>query len=76
VLSGPPPTATEIREVIEEILAGATTGRDPIVIACNGFDADEVLAALQAVRDAAPDPPAEVLEAARESISQPRPMTR
>ncbi|MGY4647663.1 hypothetical protein [Mycobacterium sp. URHB0021] len=65
MLTGPPPTATEVCAVFEEVLAGFAAGESPAVIPCYGFDTPEVLVALDRVRNAAPNPPAALVEAAR-----------
>jgi len=56
VLADPPPTEAEVCQVFEEILAANARGEDPPIIACYGFDVADAFAALQRVRDAAPDP--------------------
>jgi hypothetical protein len=68
MFAGPPPTAAEVRHVFEIVLAANVRGENPPVIPCFSFDIDEVFIALRQVLDAALDPPAGLLEAAREAF--------
>jgi hypothetical protein len=65
MLTGPPPAQAEVREVFEEVLAGFAAGKSPAIIPCYDFDTAAVLETLTRARNAAPNPPAELMEAAR-----------
>ncbi|WP_163695991.1 hypothetical protein [Mycolicibacterium sarraceniae] len=63
------PTEAEAREVFEDLLASYAAGDNPGIISCYGIDTEEIIAALYRVGEAAPNPPVELLDAARAAFN-------